>query len=277
MAIDGFLTRSVRDSAVLHDATQGPDLGAPYFPPPLKGTFAGALDWNGKGLKIAFSTTSLTGREIDPECRAAVERAATLLESLGHHVEEALPPADTRGMMEAWTKIVACGAALSIGSAVRKRGRPLGDDEIEGISRGAIAYARTLSGADYLEAIGKIHAYGREMAAFFEGYDMLLTATLAEPPARIGRFDHSSQDYVDYRMGPGRVFDYSPFTAAFNASGQPAASLPLHWTADGLPVGVHLAAAFGQDELLMGLCARIEEAAPWFDRRPALRYDILRS
>jgi amidase/6-aminohexanoate-cyclic-dimer hydrolase len=277
MAIDGFLTRSVRDTAVLLDATHGADLGAPYFAPPLEAGFAHAMKRNDSGLKIAFCVTSLTGQPVDPECRAAVERAAKLLESLGHHVEEGVPAADTRGMMAAWTKIVACGTALSVQSAVRKRGRPLADGEIEGISRGAIAYAGTLSGADYLEAVGKVHAYGREMAAFFEKYDILLTATLAEPPALIGRFDHRPEDYLDYRLGPGRVFDYSPFTAAFNASGQPAASLPLHWTGDGLPVGVHLAAAFGRDELLLGLCARIEEAAPWFGRRPPLRYEAPRS
>ncbi|WP_274628134.1 amidase [Arvimicrobium flavum] len=277
MAIDGFLTRSVRDTAVLLDATQGSDLGSPYMAPPLEESFIAALARSPKGLRVAFAATSLTGQPIDPECRAGVEQAARLLESLGHHVEEALPQADTRGMMEAWTKIVACGTALSVESAVRKRGRPLADGEIEGIARGAIEYARNLSGADYLEAVGKVHAYGREMAAFFERYDILLTATLAEPPAKIGRFDHQPEDYVDYRMGPGRVFDYSPYTAAFNASGQPAASLPLHWTADGLPVGIHLAAAFGKDELLMGLCARIEEAAPWFGRRPPLRYGMPRS
>ncbi|MDQ2706046.1 MAG: amidase [Pseudomonadota bacterium] len=277
MAIDGFLTRSVRDTAVLLDATEGADSGAPYCAPPLEHTFAASLRRRDGGLRIAFATTSLTGQPIHPECRAAVEHAARLLESLGHHVEEALPKADTRGMMAAWTKIVACGTALSVESAVKKRGRPLVEGEIEGISRGAVAYARGISGADYLEAVGKVHAYGRELAAFFQGYDMLLTATLAEPPAEIGRFDHKPEGYVDYRMGPGRVFDYSPFTAAFNASGQPAASLPLHWTADGLPVGVHLAASFGKDELLMGLCARIEEVAPWFGRRPPLRYEAPRS
>ncbi len=161
---------------------------------------------------------------------------------------------------------------------VRKRGRPLATDDVEGIARGAIAYARTVSGSDYLEAINKVHAYGREMAAFLDRYDVLLTATLAEPPAIIGRFDHKPEDYVDYRLpGPGRVFAYSPFTAAFNASGQPAATMPLHWTADGLPVRVHLAAAFGRDEMLIGLCARIEEAQPWFDRRPPVRYEAARS
>ena len=272
MAIDGFLTRSVRDTATLLDVTEGADLGAPYVAPPLEEGFVSALSRNPKGLRIAFATTSLSGHPIDAECRSAVTKAAKLLEDLGHLVEEALPEADTRGMMDAWTKIVACGTALSVESAVRKRGHPLAEGEIEGVAKGAIAYAKTLSGADYLEAVGKVHAYGREMAAFFNRYDVLLTATLAEPPAVIGRFDHRPEDYVDYRLGPGRVFDYSPFTAAFNASGQPAASLSLHWTADGLPVGIHVAAAFGRDEMLMGLCARIEEAAPWFGRRPPVRY-----
>lgn len=268
MAIDGFLTRTVRDTAALLDATQGPDLGAPYVAPPLEASFAAALAPSDRRLRVAFATTTLTGEAIHPECRSAVEATARLLEGMGHIVEERLPCADTSGMMAAWTKIVGCGTALSVESAVCRRGRPLADDEIESVARTAIAYARSISGADYLEAINKVHAYGREMAAFFEECDVLLTATLAEPPARLGRFNHVGKDYVDYRMGPGMVFAYSPFTAAFNASGQPAASLPLHWTADGLPVGVHLAAAYGRDELLLGLCARLEEAAPWFQRRP---------
>ncbi len=277
MAIDGFLTRSVRDSAVLLDATQGPDLGAPYVAPPLERSFLEAAGEDTPRLRIAFARTSLTGDPIDPECVAAVDDAAQLLAGLGHHVEEALPAADTPGMMAAWTKIVACGTALSVSTALRKRRRELGPDELEGISRSAIEYAGGIDGSDYLAAIGRIHAYGREMAAFFERWDILLTATLAEPPAMIGRFDHAGDDYVDYRLGPGRVFAYSPFTAAFNASGQPAASLPLHWTADGLPVGIHLAAAFGRDELLMSLSARIEEARPWFGRRPPLRYETASS
>ncbi|WP_428032812.1 amidase [Ancylobacter sp.] len=272
MAIDGFLTRSVRDTAVLLDATQGADLGAPYVAPSLEGSFVGALERRDKRLKIAFATTALTGEAIDPECRVAVENTARLLESLGHDVVEALPEADTSGMMAAWTKIIACGSALSVESAVRRRGTPLGDDEIEDVARTAIAYAGKVSGADYLEAINKVHAYGREMAAFLERYDVFLTATLAEPPAVVGRFNHRSKEYVDYRMGPRQVFAYSPFTAAFNASGQPAASVPLHWTADGLPVGIHLAGAYGRDEMIMGLCARLEEAQPWFHLRPPLRY-----
>ena len=105
------------------------------------------------------------------------------------------------------------------------------------------------------------------MAGFFDGWDMLLTATLAEPPAKIGRFSHTGKDYVDYRMGTGMVFDYSPFCAAFNASGQPAASLPLFRNAEGLPIGIHLAARFGADEDLIALSAELETARPWAGRR----------
>jgi len=138
------------------------------------------------------------------------------------------------------------------------------------VARSAIAYAKGISGADYLDAVGKIHAYGREMAAFFQDWDILLTATLAEPTAEVGRFAHAGIGYEDYRMGPGMVFDYSPFCAAFNASGQPAVSLPLHWTGDGLPLGVHLAARFGADEELIALSAEVEAVAPWATRRPLL-------
>ena len=108
------------------------------------------------------------------------------------------------------------------------------------------------------------------MAEFFEPWDILLTATLAEPPARIGRFNHDTTDYVAFRIGPQGVFAYSPFCAAFNASGQPAASLPLHMTAGGLPIGIHLAARFGADEELIALCAEVEAAAPWAARRAPL-------
>lgn len=272
MAIDGFLTKSVRDTAVFLDACQGPDLGAPYCAPPLAAGHVAAMARPPKRLRIAMCDTTFTGEPIDAECRAAVHGAAKLLESLGHHVEPARPKANVAGMMRAWTRIVACGTALSVQKTVAARGRALQEGEVENITLGAIDYAATLSGADYLDAVGQIHAFGREMAAFFTEWDVLLSATLAEPPARVGRFDHKSRDYVNYRIGKGMVFDYSPFCAVFNASGQPAASLPLATSAQGLPIGIHLAAAFGQDELLIALSAEVEAAAPWAARRPAFAF-----
>ena len=268
MATDGFLTRSVRDTAVLLDATAGADLGAPYWAPPLAGSLRAAATRPPPRLRIAFTAASPSGEAIDPECCAAVEGAALLLAELGHNVEEAAPVLDLMTMMRAWTRIVACGTALWVDRKLQARGRPLADGELEPVARGACVLAARLSGADYLAAVETVHAFGRHLARFFLGHDALLTATLAEPPAAIGRFRHVSEDFEDYRLGPLGVLPYSPFTAIFNASGQPAASLPLHWTADGLPVGIQIATAFGADELLLSLAAEIEAARPWFDRRP---------
>lgn len=269
MAIDGFLTRSVRDTAVMLDACEGADLGAPYCAPPLARGHAAAISRPPQRLRVAICDTTLTGDPIDPEVAQAVRNAGTLLESLGHSVEPALPKADMSGMMRAWTDIVAVGTALGIRSALK--GRPLTPDLVEGVGRGACAHAETLHPTRYLEAVGEIHAFGRQMARFFDpGPDILLCATLAEPPARIGRFNHDTEDYVAYRTGPTGIFAYSPFCAAFNASGQPAASLPLGWSQTGLPIGIHLAAAFGKDELLIALCAEVERATPWGWKRAAM-------
>ena len=272
MAIDGFLTRSVRDTAVMLDACAGADLGAPYHAPPLAQGHAQAISRPPRRLRVAVCETTLTGDAINPEVRGAVLAAARLLESLGHHVTPARPNADVPMMMRAWTDIVAVGTALSIEKALH--GKPPTPDQIEGVGRGAMAHAATLKPTRYLEAVGEIHAFGRQMAGFFEpetgtAFDILLTATLAEPPAKVGRFAHTTDDYLNYRVGPDGVFAYSPFCAVFNASGQPAASLPLGTSQSGLPIGIHLAAAFGRDETLIALCAEIEHAAPWAHRRPA--------
>ncbi|SEM45345.1 amidase [Gemmobacter aquatilis] len=268
MAIDGFLTRSVRDTAAMLDACEGADLGAPYWAPPLARGHMQAISRPPRRLRVMVCETSFTGDPIHPDCRKAVLDTARLLESLGHQVVPGLPRADVKAMMRAWTDVVACGTALGVRKALAAKGRGLEPGDVEGVTRGAMAHAATISGADYLAAVGAIHAFGREMAAVFDpekgaGCDIILSATLAEPPAEVGRFSHDTEDYVAYRTGPGGIFDYSPFCAVFNASGQPAASVPLGWSASGLPIGVHLAARFGSDEELIALCAELEQSQPW--------------
>ncbi|MEM9498647.1 MAG: amidase family protein [Pseudomonadota bacterium] len=272
MAIEGFLTRSVRDTAALLDVVCGPDLGAPYFPPPMPCRFMEAIERSSERLRIALCDTTLTGHPVHPDCVTAVADAARLLQDLGHDVTPARPAeADTDAMMSAWTRIVACGTASWVRRALARKGRGLQQGDIEGVAQGAVAYAATISGSDYLDAVETVHSYGRQMAAFFEDYDILLTPTLAEPPAAVGRFAHHTDDYLAYRMGPDGIFAYSPFTAAFNASGQPAVSVPLWRNGDGLPVGVHLAGRFGEDTRLMTLCADLERARPWFGHVPAIQ------
>ena len=272
MSIDGFLTRSVRDTATMLDACMGPDLGAPYAAPALLRSHADAISRPPRRLRVALCDTTLTGDPIHPQVAAAVRAAGALLASLGHHVEPGRPEqADVPMMMRAWTDIVAVGTALSIRTALS--GRDMAG-LVEGVGRGAVAHAESLSPLRYLQAVGEIHTFARQMARYFRspsqpgGPDILLTATLAEPPARVGRFAHTTTDYVAYRTGPEGIFAYSPFCAIFNASGQPAASLPLAMSDDGLPIGIHLAAPYGLDEDLIALCAEIEAAQPWADRRP---------
>jgi amidase len=270
MAIEGFLTRSVRDCAALMDVVSGPDLGAPYWAPPLEDSFTAAVARPPRRLRIGFVTTTFAGEPIHPDCAAAVQDAARLLADLGHHVEEARLEADVLGMMRAWTVVVACGTALWVRQKLAKLGRDLQPGDVEITTEGAIRLAASLGGADYLEAVETVHDFGRDVAAFFTGHDAILSATMAEPPCRVGRFKPVNPDFMDYRVGPEGIFRYSPFAPVFNASGNPAASIPLSWNAQGLPVGVQIATAFGEDELLMALAAELEAARPWFDRRPAM-------
>jgi amidase/6-aminohexanoate-cyclic-dimer hydrolase len=269
MAVDGFLTRSVRDTAALLDACAGPDPGAPYWAPPLASTHLAAVARPPRRLRIAVTAESFAGTPVHHACRDGVERTAALLESLGHAVDAASPTAEHEAMMLAWTRIIACGTALWVREATGGAGTPCG--AIEPVTEAACRYADRLSGADYLAAVETVHAYGRQMAAFFDRFDALVTPVLAEPPALLGRFAHDRfDDFEAYRLGPDGIWPYSPFTAAFNASGQPAASLPLHWSEDGLPIGVQIAMPFGADLLLLSLAAELEAAQPWFDRRPPL-------
>ncbi len=288
MAIDGFLTRSVRDTAALLDATNGSDLGAPYVAPPLPDSFINAITRPPARLRIVFSTRSFTGDAIDPECASAVLRTALLLEELGHEVVEAVTdsagapiPVDIRVLMLAWTDIIACGTALMVRQQEGALGRSATDDDLEVVTRAAVRHAASVSGADYLAAVDVVHASGRAMAHSMTSVDVLLTATLAEPPAAIGRFAPSLQsfghhDFVEYRTGPTGVLSYSPFTALANATGQPAMSVPMHWTTahgttNSLPVGVHMMGRFGDDLVLMQLATQLEQAVPWWNRRPPCR------
>jgi amidase/6-aminohexanoate-cyclic-dimer hydrolase len=285
MAIDGFLTRSVRDTAALLDATAGTDLGAPYVAPPLDVSYTAAISRPPARLRVAISTRSFTGDAVHPECARAVAGAGRLLAELGHDVIEAPlgaggspVPVDIVELMGAWTDIIACGTALTVRQVEQARGYRVEPDEIEAVTQAALRHARSVDGAAYLAAVEVVHASGRAMARAMEGVDMLLTATLAEPPAAIGRFAPDlgwmdDADFAEYRLGPNGVLPYSPFTPLANATGQPAMSLPLHWTPSApglpaLPVGVHVMGRFGEDTRLIALAAQLEQAAPWWHLRP---------
>ncbi len=265
MAIDGFLARSVRDTAAMLDATAGPDLGTPYHAPPRRGSFVDAISAPPRRLRIAMTTRSLTGEAIHPDCVAAVEHTAQLLQSLGHEVVPAEPTVDMHAFIVAWSRIVACGTLAVVDAA-----GPGAEERVERVTRLACELGRTVSGADYLGCIDTVHAVGRQMARFLVPYDALLTATLGEPPALLGRFASGRPDgwssFLEYRVD--HVLPYSPYAPLANGTGQPAMSLPLWWNDAGLPVGTQLMGRAGDDDVLLQLAAQLEDAHPWFHRRP---------
>jgi amidase/6-aminohexanoate-cyclic-dimer hydrolase len=187
---------------------------------------------------------------------------AATLQRLGHHVEETRLGFGTLDVVRPVMQVVAAGTAMGLEAIAAQRGRPITPDEVEPVVWGALQVGRSCTGPDYLRALHALHALGRRMAAFHQRFDLLLTPTLAEPPARIGRFAMSNPDFIDYRLGPEGLWRYTPFTPLANATGAPSISLPVGLSSNGLPIGAMLGAALGEDALLLRVAAQWEAATP---------------
>lgn len=267
IAFQGVISRTVRDTAAALEIMEGRDLGAPY-PEPERQPFLQQIKKPPAPLRIAFMTRTYTGESIHPDCVAAVVATAKLCEELGHHVEEAELQYDFHGALKASIDIVSAGVAQSIREGVAIHGRQPTEEEITPTCRGAAEYGARLSAVDYMNAVDLTHATGRHIARFFVDYDILLTPTTASPPVAADRYPLTAPDLASYWEGENGIFKFAPFTHIANVSGQPAASIPLHWNAEGLPIGTQIIARFGDETTLLRLSAQLEAAKPWFDRRP---------
>lgn len=265
MSTAHVVTRSVRDSAAFLDIAQGAALGDPYCAPPAEGSYLEAHRAEPQRLRIAMDLNAVTGAKVDAACVEAVERAAKLCEDLGHTVEEASPDYDRPTFSQATGTIVAANVAHTIYSRAQALGKEPTLDEVERLTLRTAEGGRAIPAHVYVRAMGAIHQTGRILAAFCEHYDVMLTPTLVSPPVPIGWLNPNMEDLDTYSERFGKFWG---FTNLHNATGQPAISLPLHWTEDGLPVGVQFAAAFGNELMLLRLARQLEQAAPWFDKRP---------
>ncbi|MFM5893925.1 MAG: amidase [Novosphingobium sp.] len=260
--------RSVRDAARMLDCTAGPGLGDPYAAPPAPESFAAALQGKGKRLRIAFTRTKMNGQPLHPECVAAAEAAAKLCESMGHHVEEASPPVDQDTLIMPFMALWSAGLAMQIDYVCQLTGQTPSLDNLEGLTFGLYQAGSAVTGPQVLGAAAAMQTVGRAVAAWHQTFDVWITPTLGMPPIPNGLIDFSNTDATE-SMAP--MIDYVPFTALQNGTGQPAISLPLHWSADGLPVGVQFVAGIGEEALLIALAGEIEAAAPWEPRCRAMR------
>jgi amidase len=261
------VTRSVRDCAAILDATAGPDIGAPYFTQRPAVLFLDSIGRDPGPLRVAYTVTDFNGQAVDPACRAAVEQTARLLESLGHGVEQAAPQFDHDTLFDAVMTLMLTGLAANVDAREAQLGRAALANELEPVTHAAVARGRSVSGTVYASRFALINREVRRIGHFFAGYDILLTPTMMAPPPKLGVMSTDTDDLDGYIR---RTFGFAPFTTSFNATGQPAISLPLHWSGDGLPIGVQLVARFGADDRLLALAAQLERAAPWFNRTAAL-------
>lgn len=267
MSIGHLVSRTIRDSAAFLDATHGPDLGAPYYAPQVDGSFLQSCHKSPGKLRIAYTWTAPSGVEADAECIEAVQKAAKLCENLGHTVEEARPMGDYEALGQATYIIMTANVANTIDTFARDEGITLDDTNLENMTLLMAETGRTATASMYAGAIHAMHRVSREVAAFYQNYDVLITPTLLKPPVPLGWLDMNTKDPDQYSE---RMSAYFGFTALYNATGQPSVSLPLHWSSDNLPVGVQFTSRVGEESLLFQLGHQLEEAAPWFDRRPEL-------
>jgi Asp-tRNA(Asn)/Glu-tRNA(Gln) amidotransferase A subunit family amidase len=253
---------SVRDSAALLDALAGSEPGDPYTAP-AAGSFLAATHRAPGKLRVAFMRKPVGGAPLDPVLVAAVERTARLLEGLGHQVEEAAPDYDPAACGEALGTIMAANTWTNI--QIRANGRVPGPDDLEPVTRQAAEHGQQISAHDYIRAVQTFHRTGRQLGAFFERHDVLLSPTIARVSLPLGdvRMDGSSEQYQQ-GLAPMVVF-----TSVCNAAGVPAMSMPLAWSEDGLPIGLQFIGRFGAEEMLFSLAAELEHAQPWRDRKPA--------
>ncbi len=259
------VSRSVRDSAAMLDATAGPEPGAPYQPPPPERPWAEEVGRDPVRLRIAVHRTPWNGAPVEPACTKALDDAIALLSGLGHDVEEAPLVLDGEALAQAGVTIIGTSLRATLEARAAELGRPLRDDDVEPGSWAMSEMGRERSGVDYINAVQTIHAAGRSAAAHLTDHDLILSPTMAAPPSRSGVLSLSNPD-PGSRLGP--LLQSVGFTQLFNATGQPAISLPLHWSDDGLPIGIQFAGRFGDEATLLRIAGQLESERPWFDRRP---------
>jgi amidase len=267
LAVDFVITRSVRDAAAFLDALAGPGVGDNVVAPRPARRFAAEVGADVGPLRVGVLDHRPDGTTVDPAVAAAVARTGRVLEDLGHHVEVGSPPAlHDPGLTGHFFVLWAVGRAVAMAGLGRMLGRQLRDDEVEPANLAMVELAGAVTAAAYAEALAAVaESRRRVMAWWADGFDLLLTPTVAGPPPAIGALDPPEDNPLQAMVDAGT---WAAFTPAVNTTGQPAVSLPVDHGTDGLPVGVQLVADYGREDLLLAVGAQLESACAWADRRP---------
>ena len=269
LAIEFAVTRTVRDSAALLDEIAGPGVGDPYVIPGPDHPYRDAVDTRPGRQRIAFSTTPWFGPDPETEIIAAIEATAKLCEEMGHEVVETSPRFDGEAFLEATHDVWCAHLAHGIDNLAGVVGRAPSPDNLERCTWACYEYGRSLKADDLLRGLDVFNTVNRGVAPFFSEYDVLITPNSSMLAPAIGTFDQNAPG-LDAWDWTKNLFSFDTFLPLYNTTGQPAITLPLHQSEDGLPIGVQFAARFGDEATLFRLAAVLEEALPWIDRRPPI-------
>lgn len=265
-ACEHAVTRTVRDSAAILDATSGPALGDPYWAPPPVRPFREEVGADPGRLRIGFTARTPDGTPGHPDCVAALEDAVALCGELGHEVMEADLPGLTPEAGNAIGTVFNSATAWILRYWIGHVGREPADDELEPLTRAYWEMGDRVTAGQYLTAIEVLQRFARGVAAFLTGIDVWLTPTMSLPPLPLGEMVSTPDEPLRSIERSGPSVRYAGVVA--NITGNPAMSVPLHWNADGLPIGVHFLGRFGDEATLFRLASQLEQARPWIDRVP---------
>ncbi len=262
-SVGHVVSRSVRDSAAFLDATAGAAPGDPYAASPPARPFLDEAKTVPGRLRIAFSTKPAIPAEAHPDAIAAVREAAKLCESLGHHVEEAAPMLNGMEIMAAQGIVISANVAFTVDEAAEALGRAARPEDVERATWFRVENARRTDSSAYARAMNTLHLVGRTLANFMSDFDVILQPTAAQPPLPIGVLNMDREDLAQMFR---EMIAFIPYTGIYNLTGQPSANIPLHWNAQGLPIGTMFTARYGDEATLFRLAAQLEQARPWTDR-----------
>ena len=267
IAIEFVVTRSVRDAAALLDVVAGPDAGAYGWAEPPARPYSEEISAKPDRLRIAWMGRPLSGVPVDPECLGALNDTVKLCEELGHEVVEAAPEIDVEAFALATLRVWAANLTNMMNGAGALVGQTPTPDNLEAASWACYEYGKAMKASELLEALDNYALVSRAVGGFFEEYDILLSPTTAHPPLPLGELNQNAPG-INAEQWTTQIFTYAPFTNLFNATGQPAISVPLAWSSDGLPIGMQFAGRFADESTLLRLAAQLEQARPWADKRP---------
>ncbi len=265
------ITRSVRDSAAMLDQLHGPEHGALFRLGDPSRPYLDEVDAKQNTLKIAFSTASPSGLPVDPDCVAAVERAIKLCQKFGHQIEETAPMYDWDQFIRAFGDNWCFIYAGTVENLRRTTGRKVDADTLERSTLLALDHANTLSQQRIRDMFMDLYSINRDVEAFFDDWDILITPVALTPAMRLGEINGNGSEFRSFDLYFDRIVSqFAAFTPICNASGQPSMSVPLHQSHDGLPIGVQCTARVGDEAALIRLAAQFEKSSPWVQRIPQL-------